>query len=67
MLTPLEHRGASRRETIGAAGLMCSLQLRRERTVAMAHLADGALHNMHDAVSAGFRNSDSYAATTGPS
>jgi LmbE family N-acetylglucosaminyl deacetylase len=48
-------------ETIGASGLMCSLQLRRDTTVAIAHLTDGAPQNGKDAANAGFRNRDAYA------
>jgi LmbE family N-acetylglucosaminyl deacetylase len=48
-------------ETIGAAGLLCSLQLRRDTTVAIAHLTDGAPQNLHDADVVGFRDADAYA------
>jgi LmbE family N-acetylglucosaminyl deacetylase len=48
-------------ETLGAAGLMCLLQLRRDTTIAIAHLTDGAPQNMQDAASAGFPTAGAYA------
>lgn len=48
-------------ETIGAAGLLCLLQLRGDTAVAIAHLTDGAPQNMRDAASAGFRDVGAYA------
>jgi LmbE family N-acetylglucosaminyl deacetylase len=48
-------------ETIGSGGLMCSLQLRRDTTIAIAHLTDGAPQNMHDAALARFRDRETYA------
>jgi N-acetylglucosamine malate deacetylase 2 len=48
-------------ETIGAGGLMCSLQLRNDATLAIAHLTDGAPQNVDDAAAAGFRDRVAYA------
>jgi N-acetylglucosamine malate deacetylase 2 len=47
-------------ETIGAAGLLCCLQLRRDTTVAIAHLTDGAPAKMSGAELAPFRDPETY-------
>ena len=48
-------------ETIGAAGLMCELQLRGDAALGIATVTDGAPRNNADAVAAGFSGWAAYA------